>query len=464
MLIRQALWRMQVEAGDGSTTMAVLYQTIFNEGLRYVTEIGSNSMLLRSGLKTGLDAVLAYLDRQAVPLAGKDQMAALARGICQEDTELANMIGEVIDIVGPDGLVTIESGNRGEIEREYVEGTLWHLSGWLSRWFVTEKGHNRATFEDTALIMSDLKIKDPRELVPALDQCVRAGVKKLVIVCREISDSAVGLLMTNKQANIIEVMAVRVPKAGVESVAAIEDMAVLTGGRAFYYDGKDSFENFRLEDLGYARRAWAMESMFGIFGGKGDPRRVRQHMASLRAMLRLAESKNDKKNLQQRLGRMAGATAILKVGGRTATEIEVRKIMAERAITALRNAVSDGVVPGGGSTLLGAQAALNGLPVTHPEDKAAYQILARALEEPMRAIAQNAGSVPDVVIEKAKDAPQGYGFDARTRKITDMAAAGVVDSVRVLKKALETAVSGASMALTTDVIVHHKKPKESIEP
>jgi chaperonin GroEL len=280
-----------------------------------------------------------------------------------------------------------------------------------------------------------------------------------------MSDSAVGLLVTNNQAKTIETMAVRTPQVrGPEQVAAMEDIAVLTGGRVFYADGNDTFDNFQIEDLGYARRAWAMESLFGLFGGKGDPRQVRQHIAHIRGMQRDAEPKNERKNLQQRLGRLTGATALLRVGGITATEIEGRKDMAERAVTALRKAIQGGVVAGGGAALLNVQSALEGLPSPRAEDAVAYKILARALEEPMRAIAKNAGCMPDVMVEKVKAFPKGYGVDARTRQIVDMRQAGIVDSVLVLKKALEIAVSGAAMALTTDVIVHHKKPEISLEP
>jgi chaperonin GroEL len=377
---------------------------------------------------------------------------------------MAGMLAEIFDIVGPDGLIVIEAGQRGQLEREYVDGTYWHLSGWLSRWFVTDKAEMRATFEDAALLITDLSLKDPQQLVPVLNQCAQAGIGKLVILAKEMSDSVVGLLVTNNEAKTIQSMAVRAPKAGADLVAALEDMAVLTGGRVFYSAGKEALEDFRLDDLGHARRIWATLSLFGIFGGKGDPRKVRQHMSQLRGILRLAESKNDKKNTQERLGRLSGSTAILRVGGVTPSEIEVRKTMAQRAVTALRNAFRDGMVPGGGAALLSAQAALQGPPPEQVEAAAARKILARALEEPMRVIARNAGAIPDVIIEKARTGPKGYGFDSRSCQIVDMRQAGIVDSVRVLKTALEIAVSGAAMALTTDVIVHHSLPKESIDP
>ena len=465
MLIRQALWRVHSDVGDGTTTMAIIYQMVFNEGIRYIDQMGSNSMLLRSGFETGLSAIVTALEQTATPIMGKDETALMARGMCQEDLEMANVLGEIFDIVGPDGLIIVEPGHRYHLEREYIDGTYWHLSGWLSRWFVQEKADNRTTFEDAALLISDFKIQEPSQLIPALDKCVKAGVKKLIILAKEMSDSAIGLLMTNNQAKTIETMAVRAPKvSGQQQVNAIEDIAVLTGGRAFHADGQDSFENFRIEDLGYARRAWAAESMFGLFGGKGDPRQVRQRIAHLRAQLPGAEPKNERKELQQRLGRLTGATALLKVGGISATEIETRKETAERAITALRKALQGGVVAGGGAALLNLQAALAGLPTPQVEYAHAYTILARALEEPMRTIAHNAGCNPDVILEKVKALPNEYGLDARTRQIVDMRQTGILDAVLVLKNALEIGVHSAALALTTDVIIHHKKPEISLEP
>jgi chaperonin GroEL len=412
-----------------------------------------------------VDALVAALDQTATAITGKEQTALMARGMCQEDQEMANVLGEIFDIVGPDGLIIVEPGHRYELEREYIEGTYWHLSGWLSRWFVQEKADNRTTFEDAALLISDFSITEPGQLVPALDKCVKAGVKRLIILAKNISDSAIGLLMTNNQAKTIETMAVRAPKVGgQEQVNAIEDIAVLTGGRAFHADGKDSFENFRIEDLGYARRAWAAESMFGLFGGKGDPRQIRQRIATLRAQLPEADVKNERKNLQQRLGRLTGATALLKVGGISATEIETRKETAERAITALRKSLQGGVVAGGGAALLNLQSALEGLPAPQVEYAQAYKILARTLEEPMRVIAYNSGCNPDVIVEKVKAMPKEYGLDGRTRQIIDMRQAGILDAVLVLRQALEIGVRSAALALTTDVIIHHKKPEVSVEP
>ncbi len=465
MLLRHALWQMGLEAGDGSTTMAVMYQVILDEGIRHVIQFGCNAMLLRAGLEKGLRAVRETLRQDAIPLTGKENIAHIARGLVQGNDEMESMLGEIFDIVGPEGLIIVEKWNRSGLEREYIEGTYWHLSGWFSRLFVTDHAGKRTMFEDAALLISDFAIKEPNQLIPVLDQCVKAGVRKLVIMAKEISDSAIGLLVKNSQAKTIETLAVRTPRVSeMDRVASMEDISVLTGGRVFYSVAYSDFQDFRVADLGYARRAWATESLFGIFGWKGDPRRIRQHILNIRGMLKLAEDEPGKELLRERLGRLAGGTAILRVGGATDTETEALKNTASRAVTGLRNALSGGVVPGGGTALLNAQGALAALPAGNDDEAIAYKILSRALEEPMRVIAKNAGYQPDVILEKVKQSPEGDGFDARSGRIVAMKQIGVLDSVRVLERALEIAVSGAALALTMDVIVHHRKPQECIEP
>jgi chaperonin GroEL len=249
-----------------------------------------------------------------------------------------------------------------------------------------------------------------------------------------------------------------------DRVASMEDIAVLTGGRIFYAAAYSDFQNFQIADLGYARRAWATQSLFGLFGGKGDPRRIRQHILNIRSMLKLAEDEHEKQKLQERLGRVSGGTAILRVREATDMASEALKSMTLRAITALRNAMAGGVIPGGGTALLNAQSALAVLPAASDEEALAYKILGRALEEPMRTISKNAGYEPEVIVEKVKAAPRGHGFDVYSGQITDMAQMGILDSVLILNKALEIAVSGAELALTTDVIVHHGKPQVCVEP
>jgi chaperonin GroEL len=465
MLLRQALWKMHVEAGDGGATMAVMYQAAVNEGVRYLTQSGGNAMLLRGGLERGLEAVLAALGQDAAPLAGQAAITAMALGLCQGDDELAGLLGEIFDIVGPDGLIVVEKWNKTGLEREYIEGTYWHLSGWWSRWLLSDTITKRAMVEDAALLITDLKLTRPEQLVPVLDRCAQGGVKRLVVIAAEVTDSVIGLLVENNKAKTIETLAVRTPRVGEqERVAAMEDIALLSGGRAFYSGANETLDDFDVADLGHARRAWATESLFGIYGGKGDARKLRAHVAHLRAQLKHAELESAQRDLQQRIGRASGGTAILRIGGLTESQVEARKALAERAVTSLRAAVQGGVVAGGGAALLGARAALASLAACNDEETAAYRLLARVLEEPMRTIARNAGAVPDVILEKVKECPPGHGYDARAHRLVEMRQAGIQDALVVVRKALEIAIHGAATSLTTDVIVHHREPKESLEP
>ncbi len=314
-----------------------------------------------------------------------------------------------------------------------------------------------------AVLITDLDFKDPNELVPVLEKCVKAGVKKLVIVSAGCSDRVTGLLVSNKKAKTIEAMAVRTPRfEDIDRADVMEDLAIMTGGKVFYKAAGNTLADFKAEDLGYARRAWAAESMFGIYGGKGDPRRIRQHIAKVKEKLK-AVAKGDEYNqreMQSRLGRLVGGTAILHIGGTLETEIKVRKEAADRAVNSLRHALRGGVIPGGGAALLHAQSSLDGLPAENEDIAVAYRILARALEEPLRTIAKNAGYNPDIILDRVQSAPPGSGFDAVAGKIVDMKECHILDALLVVERALETAVSGAAMALTTDIIVHHRFPTE----
>jgi chaperonin GroEL len=468
MLIRHALWRMHQEAGDGTTTMGVIYGAILAEGIRAVTQGGCDAMLLRTGLQKGLRAVQESLQQMARPLTGREALSRFACGLVQQNGDLADLLGEVFDIVGPEGLVVVEKGNRLGLEREYIEGTYWQLSGWFSPLFVTDAtpaGQPQTTYEDAALLLSDLAIREPDQLIPVLDRCVRGGVRKLVVTAKEVSDRVIGLLVQNNKAKTIQTVAVRTPRVlEMDRVAALEDIALLTGGRPFYAAAYSDFCDFQLADLGRARRAWATQSLFGLFGGKGDPRRIRQQMTHLRGLLKSAEDEHARELLQERLGRMAGGTAIIRVADATDSATVALKTMTLRAVTALRYTSAGGVAPGGGAALLHARQSLAALPAASADEALAYRILSRALEEPLRTLAINAGYEPDGVVERVAAAPISHGFDVCRGQVVDLMQVGVMDAALILHKALEIAVSGAAQALTTAVIVHHRKPQECVEP
>jgi chaperonin GroEL len=465
MLLRHLAWRMNKTVGDGSVTMAVIFQALIAEGIRYIVTEGGNPMLLRHGLERSLERVSAALRENAVPLNGSDEMAGMARGLCQGDDEMAAMLGEIMDIVGHEGFIEIQSGSRVRLEREYIEGTYWDSSGWFSSIFQTDVENHRAMMEDPSILLSDLTIKSASEYVPVLEMALKAKIRNLVIIGFQMPDEAMGLFARNRQSNTINVLPVHTPRLALaERSTLLRDIAVLTGGRVFYEAAGEMLKDVHIEDLGHARLAWANDTYFGVIGGKGDSRLVRQYISQLRESVSLADGEN-RTELQKRLGRLIGGSAILKVNGRTESEIEQRKAVAQRAVLALRNAAESGVVLGGGATLLRCQAALS-TPVDGEteEDKAVRRIFSRALEEPLRTIAVNAGFVPDTIVDKVKAAPDGYGFDARSGKLVELRAAGIIDAVKVLDMALRVAVSGAAMALTTEVLVHRKFPPEIMEP
>jgi chaperonin GroEL len=465
MLIRHALWQMHTTVGDGSATMAVLYQSILRDGITYLAQSGSSAMLLRAGLEKAMRLVLDCLHQQAAPLAGRLAITNVAAGMCQGDSALAQVLGEIFDRIGPDGLIVVEGWQKMGLEREYIEGTYWKLSGWLSRLFVTDPHKQSAVFEDAALLISDMDIQEPALLVPVLANCIRAGVKRLIILAKDMSERAVGLLAHNNKLRTIQTLAVRTPRVTeMDRVAAIEDIAVLTGGKPFYSAAYATFDEFRVEDLGHARRAWAMQSLFGIYEGRSTPEQLHTRIAQIRGMLRCADDARARSNLQTRLGQLSGSTTILRIGAIHEAERDARKAMAERAVSNLRGALAGGVVPGGGAALIHAQSVLRRQPINSEADAAAYRILTRAMEEPMRVIATNAGYAPEAILADVKAAPLAIGFDAHTGQIVDVNRTGILDPLNVLQKAVEIAISGAAMALTTDVIFHHREPKESVEP
>jgi chaperonin GroEL len=464
MMLRHAMWKIHEDVGDGATTMAVLYQAVLSEGIRYVTEFSANAMLLRKGLETGLKAIVEEIRKQAIPLKERKFITNLALGICQGDEELAGILGEIFDIVGADGLIEVEGWNQRHLDREFVEGTYWKLCGYYSREFLTNPVDFKEIYEDAALLITDMDFKDPNQLVPVLEKCVKSGVKKLVIIAGGCSDQVTGLLVSNTKAKTIQAMAVRTPRIEeMDRFEAIQDIAILTGGKYFNKAAGDILEAFQVEDLGHARRAWAAESMFGIYGGKGNPRLIRQRIAELQGKLMRTDRANEflSREMQSRLSRLVGGTAILHIGGIYENEITARKEVASRAVNSLRHAIRGGVVPGGGIALLNARAILKSLPAENEDMAYAFRILNRALEEPLRVIADNAGYFPEVILERISLAPAGYGFDATTGKIVDMQENRILDPLIVLEKAVQTAVTGASMALTTDVIIHHKRPNEN---
>ena len=460
MLVREMLWQLQDQVGDGTATAAVLFQSVYNEGIHYLTA-GGNAMRLRTYLEKGLQVILDQITATTGHLSGKEQLAQMAQSLSY-DPPLAKLLGEMFDIVGAYGRLEIRAGQSRELEREYVEGLYWDW-GLYSREMVVDHSRLRTEFENPAILISDLEIEDPEQLLPALEVALRAEIPSLVIVAGRLSDRAIGFLLANKNPQRFQVIAVKTPGWDKpQQAAALEDLAILTGGRAFVQVAGDTFNSIRPQDFGRARRAWADLRTFGFVGGKGSPRALRQHIATLRATFDQTVGTVLRGELLQRIGKLLGGSATLSIGGATELEITSRKEVAERTAAALRAAMMEGVVPGGGVALLSCRLALQQM-LAHsdaPDERAAYRILIKALAEPFRTIVANAGYDASEAMAEVRLVGPGHGFDATAGRVVDVMKTGIYDPAIVLKSAAYAAVSTAGLALTVDVLVHRREQPE----
>jgi chaperonin GroEL len=461
MYLRQMLWQLHETSGDGTATAAVLFETIFNQGLRYLGA-GGNAMLLRRHLEKASELILAQLEEQVVHLSGKEKLAGLAETICY-DPPLARLLGEIFDVIGPYGSLDIRSGRSRDLEREYVEGMYWD-GGFFSREMITDTSLNRVQLEDTAILISDLEINEPQDLLPLLEASMQANIKTLFLVVGNISGRALSLILAKPNREKIHVVAVKSP-ASHEDVrrTALEDLAVLTGGRAYHRAAGEHLKNVKIEDLGRVRRAWANPTHFGIIGGRGDPRLLRQHIAQLRAAFKNSKGTDERKRLQERIGKLMGGSATLWVGATTSPDVDRRRELAVRTAEAMRGAMSDGVLPGGGVALIACKGTLEQKrhEAQGPDERAACEILLHALEAPTRALLINAGYDPSEILGSVYQAGPGYGFDVLRRQVVDMSQAGIFDAASVVKAAVSSAIHGAALALTVDVLVHRKNPPDA---
>lgn len=462
MLLREVLLQLQDQIGDGTATAAVLFQSVYDEGVRYLAS-GGNAMRLQHYLEKGMKVILDCLTNMTVHLTGKEKLAQIAETICH-DPPLARLLGEIFDIIGEYGRLEIRPGRSRELEREYVEGMYWEW-GLVSREMLTDHDHLRTEMENAAILISDLEIEDPRQLFPPLELSIKAGIPSLLIVASKLSDGAIAFLLANKNPEKFQAIAVKTPGWDkYEQAEALEDLAVLTGGRPFTKVAGDTFNKIKLQDFGRARRAWADLRNFGVVGGKGDPRALRQHIATLRTAFKDTEDTVLREKLLKRIGKLLGGSATLWIGGATELEITTRQELAKRTAAAMREAMMEGVVPGGGVSLLACRPALRQMlnQSTDPDERAAYHILTKVVEEPFRAIVSNAGYDASEVMAEIKLAGPGHGFDAISGKVVDVAQAGIYDVAIVQKSAVYAAISSAAQALTIDVLVHRKEqPKHA---
>lgn len=465
MYIRHMLWQLRERVGDGTATAAVLFETVYREGVRYITA-GGNPARLRHFLEQGTALILDTLSAMAIRISGKQQLARIAETICH-DPELAVMLGEIFEILGEHGHLDILTTHQRTVDREYTEGMHWS-GGVLSRSMLTDQAKLRVQLDNPAILLSDAAIESSDELLPVLEIAAQSNIKSLLIVAQSISDNAVGFLHSARIRERIQVVAVKLLMTGdiEDDAATVYDLAALTGARPVLAKGGSSLAAVRQDDLGRARRAWAERSQFGLAGGKGDPRQLRQYILALQNALAKADDPARRRKLQERIGKFLGGSATLWVGGITETEIAYRKALAERAARALRGALLEGVLPGGGVALLNCRAPLSQhiTQSVDTDERAAYRILLRAVEEPFRVLLTNAGYDPGEAMAQIDHRGAVYGFDVRTGQVTDMAAAGICDITSTQKEAARSAVTSAALALTVDVLVYHKNPEQVFQP
>jgi chaperonin GroEL len=464
MLARRAIWKVRKEAGDGAATAAVLFESIFSQGLKYITA-GGGAQRLRTCLHQALYVVLDEIACNMTPIRGRKRLSQFAFSVCQ-DEELGDYLGEIFDIIGEWGQLEVRKGSGRELEREYIEGMYWETKP-FAREMLTAEGLLRVDLEDAAILISNLSIDDPVQLVPLLQMAQQAGLRKLVVMVQKMSGSAIALLLANNNPARFQMVAVETPFGFTpKQRGMMEDLALLTGGRAIVVESGEGLDTVKPADLGRVRKAWADRGYFGIIGPRGDPHALRSHLTDLRAAYGQATDVDAREELRERIGRLTTGSATLWVGATTEPELLLRKDLAQRTAEVVRGALREGVLPGGGVALLACRPALRRRrnDSRDPDERAAYEILMRALEEPARTIIANAGEDAAEVMASINQAGPGFGFDVHAGRVADMVEAGIVDSASVTRQVMINAVSTAAIALTTDIVVHHKHPISQIEP
>ncbi|MDK2931854.1 MAG: chaperonin GroEL [Bacillota bacterium] len=458
-LCREVASKTNDVAGDGTTTATVLAQAIVAEGLKNVAA-GANPMFIKKGIDKAVEVAVEELKKFSIPVEGKDDIAHVA-AIAGNDPAIGDKIAEAMDLVGKDGVITVEESKGIEITVEKVEGMEFD-KGYISPYFVTNAEAMEAVLEDPYILLHEKKITAVADLLPLLEKVARAG-KPLVIIAEDVEGEALATLVVNKIRGILNVAAVKAPGFGDRRKAMMEDIAILTGGTFLSEDLGVKLENVDLNMLGQAKTVKINREKTTIVEGRGDKEKIKGRIAQIKKQIEETDSDYDREKLQERLAKLAGGVAIIKVGASTETELKEKKHRIEDALAATRAAVEEGIVAGGGTTLVNIIPALDKIQV-EGDEKVGVQIVKRALEEPLRQIANNAGLEGSVVLERVKSQEKpGIGFDAITEQYVDLVKAGIVDPVKVTRSALQNAASIASMLLTTEALVADI-PKEEKNP
>lgn len=448
-------------AGDGTTTATVLAQAITREGLKNVAA-GANPMDIKRGMDAAVDAVIAEVGKMAVKINGKEHIAQVATISANNDPEIGELLANAMEKVGNDGVITIEESKTAETILDVVEGMQFDR-GYLSPYFVTNTDSMEVALENPYILLYDKKISTMKDLLPMLEHVAKQG-KSLLIIAEDVDGEALATLVVNKMRGTLKVAAVKAPGFGDRRKAMLEDIAILTGGMLVSEDTGAKLEDAPVTVLGQAKSITITKDNTTIVEGAGDAASIKGRIAQIKKQIEATTSDYDREKLQERLAKLAGGVAVIKVGAATEVEMKEKKDRVDDAMHATRAAVEEGIVPGGGVALIRAAKAIDALKLTNDDQKTGAAIIKRAIEEPLRQIVTNAGLEGSVVVNKVKEGKDGFGYNAKTDTYEDLIKAGVIDPAKVTRTALKNASSIASMILTTDCVITEKKEPKPAAP
>jgi chaperonin GroEL len=450
-LVKEVATKTNDIAGDGTTTATVLAQTIVREGLKNVAA-GANPVILRTGIDKAVESAVEAIRSQSKEISGRDEIARVG-AISARSDEVGNVIADAIDKVGKDGVVNVEEGQTFGLDLEFTEGMQFD-KGYLSPYFVTDQERMEAVLDEPFILIANQKIGNVQDLLPVLNQIMQQGNRPLLIVSEDVEGEALATLIVNKLRGTFTAAAVKAPGFGDRRKRMLEDIAVLTGGEVITEELGLKLENTQLSQLGRARKVVITKDNTTVIDGDGDAERIRGRINQIRGEIETTDSDFDREKLQERLAKLAGGVAVIKVGAATETELKERKHRVEDALSATRAALEEGIVPGGGVALLHAQLAVAALlDSLDGDERTGVRIVHRALEEPIRQIAENAGADGSLVVDKVRAQEDSIGFNALTGEYEDLVTAGIIDPAMVTRSALQNAASIGSLIVTTEVVV-----------
>jgi chaperonin GroEL len=456
-LVREVATATNDVAGDGTTTATVLAQAIVRQGLKNVAA-GANPLALKRGIERAVDQVVKNIELQSKEISGKDQIARVAT-ISAGDEEIGDVIADAIEKVGKDGVVNVEEGQTFGMDLEFTEGMQFD-KGYISPYMVTDQERMEATLEDPYILIANSKIGSVRDVLPVLEQVIQSG-KPLLIIAEDVEGESLATLVVNKLRGTFTGVAVKAPGFGDRRKRMLEDIAILTGGEVITEEMGLKLENTQISQLGRARRVVVAKDTTTIVDGNGDGDAIKGRINQIKSEIENTDSDFDREKLQERLAKLSGGVAVVKVGAATETEMKEKKHRVEDALQATRAALEEGIVPGGGVALLVAQKALNIDAIELPDEQTGARIVYRALEEPLRQISENAGLEGSVVVNDVRKAKKGFGLNAANGEIVDLIAEGIIDPAMVTRSALQNAASIAKNILTTEAIVAEVPEKDN---